>query len=113
LPPKAPPSPAVTALAQEINGLIGQARCEATSECRTLAFGHRPCGGPERYLAWSTRETDGARLQALATRHTEARAAEDRARGAVSTCIALLPPAVACQQSRCVLLQAPDALPVR
>jgi len=34
--------------------LIGEPSCTATAECRTIAFGAKPCGGPRGYLAYST-----------------------------------------------------------
>ena len=113
LPRAAEPSPATAALAKQIEAAIGEPRCETSTECRALAFGNRPCGGPERYLPYSIRTTDPARLEALAARHAAARKADDRASGAMSTCIALLPPEAVCKAQRCVLQNAPDALPIR
>ena len=46
--------------------LIGDAACDDDSQCRTIAVGAKGCGGPEYYLAWSTRRTDTAALEAAA-----------------------------------------------
>lgn len=34
--------------------IIGPARCQADSQCHTVAVGANACGGPEAYLAWSS-----------------------------------------------------------
>src|SRR4051812_47210296 len=44
----------------EISAQIGDAACSADSQCRTLAIGKKPCGGPESYVAWSALRSDAA-----------------------------------------------------
>jgi hypothetical protein len=43
---------------QNIRALIGDAACDDDAQCRTIAVGTKACGGPEYYLAWSTKRTD-------------------------------------------------------
>src|SRR4051812_43410739 len=48
-----------------IHALVGTPSCTDDSQCRSLAIGARPCGGPESYLAYSTARTSEAELRAL------------------------------------------------
>jgi len=43
---------------RNIRALIGDAACDDDAQCRTIAIGTKACGGPEYYLAWSTKRTD-------------------------------------------------------
>ena len=47
---------------ERIGALIGDAACDNDAQCRTIAIGTKACGGPEYYLAWSTKRTDAAAL---------------------------------------------------
>ena len=52
-------SPATTeAQIDRIRALIGDAACDSDDQCRTVPVGAKACGGPEYYLAWSTKRTD-------------------------------------------------------
>jgi hypothetical protein len=48
---------------EKMRALIGDAACDNDSQCRTIAVGAKACGGPEAYLAWSTKRTDAAALR--------------------------------------------------
>jgi hypothetical protein len=89
-------------LAQQIRHEIGDAACSATAQCRTLAVGHKACGGPEAYLVWSTAASNEARLRALATDHAAARKAEDAKSGRVSNCAMVADPGARCDAGHCV-----------
>lgn len=47
-----------------VESLIKSAPCNQDAECRTIAVGSNACGGPQRYLPWSTRTTTLQALQA-------------------------------------------------
>ncbi|MEY8879249.1 MAG: hypothetical protein AB9M60_22245 [Leptothrix sp. (in: b-proteobacteria)] len=96
-------------LLHRIRTEIGQPRCDDTAQCRTLPIGQKACGGPEAYLPWSTRVSDADRLQALAQQHSEARQAQNQARGLMSNCSVTPDPGAVCQRHRCVLNRAPAA----
>lgn len=89
------------ALRQQIDQAIGDAACTSNAQCRTLAVGHKACGGPERWLVWSTQRSDGDALQRLAERYNAARRAEVTAEGRVSNCMLELEPAAQCVAGRC------------
>ena len=69
-----------------LRALIGNAACTNTSQCRTVAVGAKPCGGPERYMAWSTQVTDPAALAREAEAYAARRRAENERSGRASDC---------------------------
>ncbi len=105
--PPAPPATAPAAsgdLSTQITQAIGDAACDNASQCRTLAVGHKACGGPEGYLAWSSKRSDGARLASLAARQAAERKAADARDGMMSTCSVVIDPGATCKAGRCTLL---------
>lgn len=103
--PKAAGLPARSApeLLSQIQAQIGDAACDTDQQCRSLAVGSKACGGPEAYLAWSTRRSQESRLQALAAEHTAVRQVENQRSGMASDCALLTDPGARCQAGRCVL----------
>lgn len=107
--PPAPPLPAAAGVApdsllRQIQEAIGDAACDSASQCRTVAIGSKACGGPERYLAWSSARTDGARLAGLVSQYAAARRLDDEKSGLMSTCEQVIDPGATCRQQRCALL---------
>ena len=98
-----PSSTATATAAQRVESAIGAAACDNPGQCRTLAFGGKACGGPERYLAYSTKQTEVAQLQALAAEVAAQRRADDAQAGRMSTCSVTPDPGATCQAGRCVL----------
>lgn len=100
-PASAPATPA--SLLAAIEAERGAARCDSDAQCRTIGVGAKACGGPERYLAWSSKDGDGSRLKALVEQHAALRRQEDAARGMMSTCNLIPDPGATCQAGQCVL----------
>jgi hypothetical protein len=86
---------------QQLQALIGSAACTDSSQCRTVAIGARACGGPQGYLAWSTAQTDGGALRALAERYKAERQAEIKQKGEMSDCRFLADPGASCRSGTC------------
>ena len=101
----------VKRLEQKAVALIGDARCSDDSHCRSITWGSMPCGGHERWLAWSTLRTDPQQLEAASKRYKAAKRAEDLRKGVLSACWSPGDPGVRCFESRCVL-RPPLPLPV-
>lgn len=100
----APPTEArPQGLAERIALEVGDAACDNSQQCRTLAYGHKACGGPERYLAYSTRRSDSARLSDLARQLADERRRQDEREGMMSTCSVVADPGATCRAGRCVL----------
>lgn len=81
----------------------GDAACDSDDQCHTIGVGHKACGGPERYLAWSSKHSDGTRLRALVAEHAAARQAEDTKKGLMSTCTVVPDPGATCAAGHCML----------
>jgi len=95
--------PANTARLQEqIRDEIGDPTCSAHDQCRTIAIGHKACGGPEAYRVWSTRVSNGPRLLSLAEAYQKARREEAQQSGRVSDCSMVVDPGARCEAGRCV-----------
>jgi hypothetical protein len=81
---------------EKIRALIGDAACDSDAQCRTLAVGAKACGGPEAYVAWSTKRTDAAALHAATSGEgTVAPPARPRP-GMVSNCSIVTDPGAYC-----------------
>jgi len=86
-----------------IQALIGDAACNSDAQCHSIGIGVRPCGGPARYLAWSSLRSQASQLKPLVERHTKAHAAEQAAEGRMSICTVLPDPGAQCRAARCEL----------
>jgi hypothetical protein len=91
------------ALWQRIQAETADTGCDNNSQCHSMGVGSKACGGPERYLAWSDKTTDGARLKALVDQHSAARRADDKREGMMSTCSLVSDPGAICRANRCTL----------
>ena len=103
-------APTSSSLLPRIEQAIGSPACQQDSDCRTLPIGQKACGGPEAWLPWSVRAVPTPERQQalaeLARQHAQARDAEHRASGRMSTCNVLPDPGASCQAQRCVLREA-------
>ncbi|MBY0236925.1 MAG: hypothetical protein K2W93_18225 [Burkholderiaceae bacterium] len=116
--PEAKPMPSSTssgknssqALWQQIQAEIGDAACDGPQQCHSVAVGAKACGGPDAYLAWSSKRSNEAKLRALVAAHAQARKDENATSGMVSDCRMVTDPGASCQAGRCVL-QPPGAVP--
>lgn len=90
-----------------ILGYVGSAPCSGDGDCRYLAFGAKPCGGPWRYLVYSTRNVDPDLLAALVNRYNAANAVLNRRWHAISDCSIPPIPRAGCSLGSCVDLDDP------
>lgn len=96
-PPPAASAPASTQLYAPVQQLVGDARCTSDAQCRTIGVGHKACGGPAGYLAWSTDSTpDEAGLRRAVERHAQAVQQEQQRSGMLSNCMAVSDPGARC-----------------
>lgn len=86
-----------------IHALVGTPSCSADSQCRTVAIGARPCGGPEAYLAYSTVHSPEAELRALAASQQDQRRKANAQDGRASDCRFTTDPGAVCRAGICVL----------
>jgi hypothetical protein len=80
-----------------ISTLIGDAACDTQSQCRTVGIGARPCGGPESWLAWSTKVTDAHALQEAVQAQAQAAREANQRSGLGSDCRVRPEPTAVCR----------------
>jgi hypothetical protein len=89
---------------------IGQANCTEDMQCKALAIGANPCGGPESYQAYSILNTNIEQLSELAAQYKQVRKTLHAKTGTVGACVVIPEPAVQCKNQQCVTIQKPNVL---
>ncbi len=82
--------------------LSNASACTADTECHSVAYGGKACGGPTGYRAYSSKTVSTASVDALAQHERELSAQAARESHQVSTCFMLADPGAHCKQSKCV-----------
>lgn len=90
--------------------LPGDVDCDTASQCFTVPVGEKACGGPQRWLAWSSKRISQAELRRLQAGQIDSTARLPRRPGERSDCMVLPDPGAQCLAGRCVLLQGPASL---
>ena len=99
----APAAPAPgRSLREQLTAEIGDAACDSSKQCKTVAVGSKACGGPEAYLPYSTKRSDGAKVARLAAADAAQRKQQDQRSGMISNCMMLMDPGATCSAGRCV-----------
>jgi len=84
---------------EAIRALVGDAACDSDAQCRTIAVGAKACGGPEAFVAWSTKRTEAAALQDAVASYGAAQQREVVRRGLRSDCSIVTDPGAYCAPS--------------
>lgn len=95
------PEVSLDSLRTVVNELVGEPVCESAADCRAIAFGAKPCGGPWTYLPYSISVTDSARLSRAAARYDRREEELNRKDGRVSDCRYVPEPGLECREGRC------------
>ena len=101
--PAAPAAASSAKLWSAIQAEVGDAACNDAAQCQSIAVGAKACGGPDGYLAWSSKRSDAGRLQALVAQHAAARKQENLRDQTMSNCMFEPNPGASCQAARCTL----------
>jgi secreted trypsin-like serine protease len=56
-------------LKKTIDAEIGKPRAKRLTQCRVIAFGAKPCGGPRTYLVYSNLKTNEPKLKRLVSEY--------------------------------------------
>lgn len=92
------------ALKQNIEDLVSTSVCNENTECKFIAFGSKPCGGPWKYLVYST-SIDETNLKTLVVNYNKKEAAYNQKWGIVSDCAMVNPPvSTSCENNTCVAI---------
>jgi hypothetical protein len=89
---------------RQIRAEIGDPVCDAPQQCSSIAVGAKSCGGPEGYLAWSSKVGNSKKMAKLVAQHALARKAEQERDGMLSDCMVVANPGATCVAGRCTLL---------
>ena len=86
----------------DIEGYATTSICSNEFECRYIAFGAKPCGGPWEYLIYTT-SIDTLELETLVADFNEREANYNQSCGAVSDCSVPTPPTgFTCENNQCI-----------
>lgn len=85
----------------QLQEMISDKSCQQDNQCRVVAIGQNPCGGPESYEAYSTLNSDEQKVRELAKSYIEQRKLENVAEKKLGICRHLVKPAVACKAQVC------------
>ena len=89
------------ALRADVLQLVGEPACSDVSQCRSIAFGSKPCGGPWSYLVYSVQTADSARLATAVANYNARETQLNRDLGRASDCRMVTAPRLDCVASRC------------
>ena len=85
-----------------IEELAATSICSDEFECRSIAFGAKPCGGPWSYLIYTT-SIDTIELETLVSEYNESENNYNLTCGAVSDCSVPTPPSgFSCEENQCI-----------
>jgi hypothetical protein len=95
-----------------IDDLIGEAACGEPGDCRAIAFGAKPCGGPWKFKVYAASGVDEAKLETMVAKYNETNEALNEKHGWMSDCLAVMPPELECRDGRCVAVDNMKVKPV-
>ncbi|TXE08528.1 hypothetical protein ES711_08470 [Gelidibacter salicanalis] len=87
-----------------IQNLADTSVCNAAFECRSIALGSKPCGGPWGYLVYST-SIDTLKLSNLVATYNQQEKLMNTECGLISDCSFVSPPQqLECKNNRCIAI---------
>jgi hypothetical protein len=90
------------ALREDILNMIGEPACFVDGQCRYIAFGSKPCGGPWEYLIYSMAVSDSVQLVEKVTYYNEYEDMMNHKYGYGSDCSVPETPTLGCVDGVCV-----------
>jgi len=87
-----------------IEDLTSESICNQSTECKYIAFGSKPCGGPWSYLIYSTSiNTD--QLEDMVSIYNQKENAFNIKYNVVSDCSLAIPPSeLSCENNQCIAI---------
>ena len=86
----------------EILEMVGEAECSGSLDCRYVAFGDKPCGGPWSYLIYSVKTVDEDLLLMRVSQYNNFNEILNQEYGWASDCMVVPVPNVGCKDGHCV-----------
>ncbi len=84
------------ALDSQIDTMMSNQSCYDSSECESIAYGAKACGGPIEYLIYSTQSVDINELQPLVNAYNAYNETYNEANSVISDCMFVTPPELEC-----------------
>lgn len=91
----------------QIDAMIGDARCADSGQCKLIAFGAKPCGGPWKYKIYSEAVVSTEKLTKYVNAYNAYNRELNETYGWASDCGVASPPAVECRDGKCQAVAAP------
>lgn len=91
----------LTRLSKEIEEYAKNKACSGGDNCRTMAMGSKPCGGPTSYIIYSLSKTDEKQLSDKVKQYTDLEKELNIKYNRMSDCSLLMPPTVECLNGVC------------
>lgn len=89
------------ALKTEILLLISENNCSGIGECRALALGEKPCGGPWEYLIYSIVNNDTLKIKEKVEEYNDFNAVLNIRYNYESDCMFVEKPSILCLNGKC------------
>ena len=83
-----------------LNELVQDTSCTASFQCKVLEVGQRACGGPSRYVVYSTLNTEQEKAEQLAQQINVLEADNNKNKG-LTDCLPVLPVQALCINQTC------------
>ena len=90
-------------LSSNITKMTENLDCDNSSQCKSIGYGDKPCGGYNSYLPYSTKSTDEAILIEKVNLFNLLDRKRNQENNAVSTCMVEMQPTYHCENKKCVL----------
>ena len=88
-------------LSKEIEEFAKNKACSGGDNCKTMAMGSKPCGGPTSYIIYSLSKTDEKQLSDKVKQYTDFEKELNTKYNRISDCSLLIPPIVDCLNGTC------------
>ena len=88
-------------LKKEIDREIGRPSAKRLTQCKVIAFGAKPCGGPTTYLVYSSLQTKENKLKRLVGQYNSLQDKINKETDAISDCLFLEEPKPTIQNGMC------------
>lgn len=89
-------------LKMRIDKMIEDTSCTGDAECKFMAIGHKPCGGPASYIIYSSNSVDEGALEVVVNEYSELQRKINEDTGAISDCSVENPPSIGCRSGSCM-----------
>lgn len=91
-----------------IEMVTSESSCTSDFQCRTIAVGKRPCGGPEAFYAYSASNADTTTLIDMVSEYNRVQSSISVKRPRSAECRVITDPGARCVNQRCILKFIPN-----